>query len=274
MKNWRHFGCLILAAATLIACTKSPTGRNQLQLFSSSQLEQMGNESYAQLKEQEKLSTDQELIDYVQCLADELIAGLPAEYREKSWEVNVFDSDQINAFALPGGNIGVYRGLHEIAETPDQLAAVMGHEIGHVIAEHGNARMSNNMLIGLGLQVGSIVASQKTDNNTAAMIMAGLGVGAQVGVMLPFSRSHESESDQLGMDYMAQAGYNPAAAADLWRNMKVASGGSSPPELLSTHPSPDSRIDDINDYLPQVMPIYERQVAAGKGGSCKRPATD
>ncbi|MEX1221804.1 MAG: M48 family metallopeptidase [Idiomarina sp.] len=273
MKNWRHYGCLMLAAATLVACTKSPTGRNQLQLFSNSQLEQMGNESYTQLKQQEKLSTDQELIDYVQCLADELIAGLPTEYREKSWEVNVFDSDQINAFALPGGNIGVYRGLHEIAETPDQLAAVMGHEIGHVIAEHGNARMSNNMLIGLGLQVGSIVASQKTDNNTAAMIMAGLGVGAQVGVMLPFSRSHESESDQLGMDYMAQAGYNPAAAADLWRNMKAASGRS-PPELLSTHPSPDSRIDDINDYLPQVMPIYERQVAAGKGGSCKRPATD
>lgn len=273
MKNWCYAGCLILAAATLVACTKSPTGRSQLQLFSDSQLEEMGNESYAQLKEQEKLSTDQELINYVQCVADELIAALPAEYREKNWEVNVFDSDQVNAFALPGGNIGVYRGLHEVAETPAQLAAVMGHEIGHVIAEHGNARMSNNMLIGLGLQIGSIVASQKTDDNTAALVMAGLGVGAQVGVMLPFSRSHESESDQLGMDYMAQAGYNPSHAADLWRNMKAASG-ESPPEFLSTHPSPDTRIEDINDYLPQVMPIYERQVATGNAGSCQRPATD
>lgn len=271
MNKWQTAIVATLTLTALVACTKSPTGRSQLQLYSSNELAQMGSQAYEELKAEEKLSTDQALNSYVQCIADELIVTLPDEYRALDWEVNVFDSDQVNAFALPGGKIGVYRGLHEIAETPSQLAAVMGHEIGHVIAEHGNARMSSNMLIGIGLQVGSIIAAQKTDQNTAAMIMAGLGVGAQVGIALPFSRSHESESDQLGMDYMADAGYNPAEAADLWRNMKAASGGNAPMEFLSTHPSPDSRIQDIENYLPEVMPTYRERVAAGKGSTCKRP---
>lgn len=272
MNKWALTAVSITLAATVVACAKSPTGRNQLLLFSSNELNQMGEQSYAQMKEEEKISTDTALNNYVQCITDDLVATLPANYRDMNWEVTVFESDQVNAFALPGGHIGVYRGLHEVAETPSQLAAVIGHEIGHVIAEHGNARMSSNMLIGLGLSAGSILAAQQTDDNTAAMIMAGLGVGAQVGIALPYSRSHESESDQLGMDYMAEAGYNPADAADLWRNMAAESGGESPPEFLSTHPSPSSRINAINAYLPKVNPIYQQRVNNGTVADCRRPS--
>ncbi len=240
----------------LVACTQSPTGRKQLIMFSSGEIASLGDQSYAELKQQQPLSTNTREVNYVRCVANDLLAVLPEPWRSKTWEVNLFASDDVNAFALPGENIGVYTGLLKVAETPDQLAAVIGHEIAHVIADHGNERMSNQFAVGLGLQIGSVVAATKLEDKDAALVMAALGIGTQLGVLLPYSRVHESEADQLGLDYMAAAGYNPAAAADLWRNMARVSGAGGP-EFLSTHPSPQSRIDAIEAYAPEVMGVYQ-----------------
>lgn len=270
VRGWALTLTAVAAAAILASCAQSPTGRSQLQLLSSSQLDQMGDKSYREMKAQEKVSKDAKVNAYVQCIADALIAELPAPYAEQPWEVNVFVSDQVNAFALPGGHIGVYQGLLKVAETPAQLAAVMGHEIGHVIAGHSNERLSTNMVAGLGLEVAGAYIAGNTDNNTAGLIMAGLGLGTQVGVILPFSRTHESEADALGLDYMAAAGFDPAAAADLWRNM-AAQGGKAPLEFLSTHPSPQSRINAIEKRLPEVTPIYQRRQQQGDLPNCRRP---
>jgi Putative Zn-dependent protease, contains TPR repeats len=258
MGHWMKVaGAALLSVSLLSACTESPTGRSQLMLFSSGQLASLGDDSYAKLKAQEKVSTDARANAYVRCITDDLIAVLPSPWRDKEWEVTVFDSEQVNAFALPGENIGVYTGLLKVAENRDQLAAVIGHEIGHVIADHGNERMSNQFAVGLGLQLGSVLVAENLDSETAALAMAALGIGAQVGVLLPYSRVHESESDQLGLDYMAAAGYNPLEAADLWRNMAKAGGGGTP-EFLSTHPSPQSRIQAIEAYAPKVQQLYQQ----------------
>lgn len=265
------FTSSLLSVALLSACSQSPTGRSQILLFSNEQVNQMGTQAYTDIKQQEPVSSDAALNRYVRCIADALIQELPAEQRQLDWEVTVFDSDTVNAFALPGGKIGVYRGLHEVAKTPAQLAAVMGHEIGHVIAEHGNARMSSNMLIGAGMQIGAVLAAQQTDAQTAAMIMAGLGVGVQVGFTLPYSRSHETESDLLGLEYMAAAGFDPAHAADLWRNMAQQGGGATP-EFLSTHPTPTTRIDALEAAQPQVQPLYQARVQQGNLPNCQRPS--
>ncbi len=267
MGRWKLIAAALLSVLMLSACTQSPTGRNQLMLFSSGQLASLGDTSYAQLKQQQKVNTDPKLNAYVQCITDDLIAVLPAPWRDKEWEVTVFASEEINAFALPGENIGVYTGLLQVTENAHQLAAVIGHEIGHVIADHGNERMSNEVAVGLGLQLGAILAADRMDSNSTALVMAALGVGAQVGVLLPYSRIHESESDQLGMDYMAAAGYNPAEAANLWRNMARAAG-SSTPEFLSTHPSPQSRIAAIEAYAPRLQSQYQQALAGRRTPLC------
>lgn len=243
----------LLATLALASCSKSPTGRSQLTLMPAQQLEQMGDQSYEQMKQELEVNSDAATNGYVQCVTDALIDTLPEPYRSADWEVTVFTNEAANAFALPGYNIGVYTGLLDVAENQHQLAAVIGHEIGHVIAEHSNERVSSNMMIGLGLQVGAVIADTQLDKENAALVMAALGVGAQVGILLPYSRTHESESDRLGLDYMADAGFKLEEAAQLWRNMSANSGGQAPPEFLSTHPAPSSRIEAINSYIPQLQ---------------------
>lgn len=257
---------IAMAVAGLVACTQSPTGRSQLQLFSSDELAQLGAQSYSSIKEKEKVSQDPALNQYVQCITNDLIAVLPSPWSQQQWDVTVFDSEQVNAFALPGGKIGVYTGLIDVAETPDQLAAVIGHEIGHVIAQHSNERMSNQFAAGLGLQLGGMLIGQEMDSDQAALIMGVLGVGVQLGYILPYSRIHESESDELGMRYMAAAGYDPREAAELWRNM-AKQGGPTPPEFLSTHPSPQTRIDALEQLSDEAMPTFRQAPRA----NCPKP---
>ncbi|AVJ55529.1 peptidase [Idiomarina sp. OT37-5b] len=258
----RTVAASLLATLALVSCSKSPTGRSQLTLMPTQQLEQMGDQSYQQMKQELAINTDAATNAYVRCVADALIETLPQPYRNADWEVTVFADDAANAFALPGYNIGVYDGLLKVATNQHQLAAVIGHEIGHVIAEHSNERVSSNMMVGLGLQVGAIIADTQLDSENAALVMAALGIGAQVGILLPYSRTHESESDRLGLDYMAAAGFRLEEAAQLWRNM-AAEGGANPPELLSTHPAPSSRIEAINNYIPQLT-------VANKSPNCRR----
>ncbi|ODQ01326.1 M48 family metallopeptidase [Salinivibrio sp. DV] len=235
----------------LSACAHSPTGRNQLLLFSGDQMANLGQRSFEEMKQSQPISSDQAINAYVQCVTDAILAVVPPQADFSEWEVVVFDSEQVNAFALPGGKVGVYTGLLNVADTPDQLAAVIGHEIGHVLADHSNERLSRSQLATLGL---TITGMSMSDSPYAAMAMAGLGLGVQVGILLPYNRAQESESDKIGLQLMHQAGFDPSASVTLWQNMAAASKGA-PPELLSTHPSPDTRIQALEKgvkALPQV----------------------
>lgn len=249
------------------ACFLSLVGCSNLTLMPAEQMERMGIDSFSQIKEQEKVNTDKAINAYVQCIADAITKHVPKESHSGNWEVVVFESDQINAFALPGGKIGVYTAILNVAKTPDQLAAIMGHEVAHVIAQHANKRVSSNMLTQAGLEIANQGLKQSNVANQEA-IMMGLGLGAQYGVLMPYGRSHESESDIIGQDLMAKAGFNPAASIDLWHNMAAASGGKQPPEFMSTHPSHSTRIKQLTENLAKTKPIYQ---ANTNKPQCKKP---
>lgn len=259
-----------LSLSLLAACETSPTGRSQLEFFPAEQMAQMGTTAYEKIKQETPASQDPQINRYVQCVANAVTAVAPPPPSKAKWEVTVFKADQtVNAFALPGGNIGVYTGLLKVTENPAQLAAVIGHEIGHVIAEHGNARLSTQYATQTGLQLIQALAGT-TGGVTNQQLMALLGLGAQVGIMLPFSRAQESEADLLGLRYMAQAGFDPHQSIQLWQNMAQA-GGPAPPELLSTHPSDQSRIHDLKQHLPNVTGFYQEALAQSRQPKCSPP---
>ncbi|MCG7495500.1 M48 family metallopeptidase [Vibrio sp. Of7-15] len=242
----------LLCTAVLSACSTSPTGRSQVILFSESDMSQLGAQSFEQLKQQEKISTNTKINQYVQCVAGAITRQVGVQSGFSEWEVVVFDSEQVNAFALPGGKIGVYTGLLNVAKNADQLATVLGHEVAHVLAHHSNERMSRSQIANVGLKVSS-VALQTSEYHDIAM--GALGLGVQYGVMLPYGRTQESEADIVGLDFMAKAGFDPRQSVELWKNMAKASGGQQPPELLSTHPSHDTRISDLQAELTR-LPQY------------------
>ena len=253
--------------ALLTACATSPTGRHQLEFFAPAQMAQMGNTAYQEIKKETPETQDAGQRRYVQCVTDALTRVVPPPVDGGQWNVTVFkDDDSVNAFALPGGNIGVYTGLLKVAKNQHQLAAVVGHELGHVQAQHANARMSTQYATSAGIQLAAAVAGASGRGDQQA-IMGLLGLGAQVGVILPFSRAQETESDVLGLRYMAEAGFDPRQSVDLWRNMQAAGGGK-PPEFLSTHPSSDSRITALQKQMPEAMRLYEQARARGLNPNC------
>ncbi|KAF0281937.1 M48 family metallopeptidase [Spiribacter roseus] len=259
----RALAALVLVAL-LSACATSPTGRPQLQFMPDAQIRSMGVEAYREMQDAEPVLEAGPRVARVECVAEAIIPQVPDEYAGNGWEVTVFESDQVNAFALPGGKIGVYTGLLEVTENPDQLAAVIAHEIAHVMAEHANERMSTEMATALGLGALQVAAG---DDPQRRRLMAVLGVGAQVGIILPFSRTHESEADEIGLGLMADAGFDPRASVALWRNMADA-GGEAPPEFLSTHPSGETRIADLRAELPTAIYRYEQARAGGRRPDC------
>ncbi|WP_205729247.1 M48 family metallopeptidase [Ferrimonas aestuarii] len=256
-------GLLLTSCAT----HQSPTGRNQMLLFSGSDMAKMGDQSFEQMKQQQPISEDKTTNQYVQCVADGIITALGQQ--PSDWEVVVFDSEQVNAFALPGNNIGVYTGLLNVAQNQDQLAAVMGHEVAHVLANHSNERVSRSQLSNAGLELASVLLS---GNANAGLYQQAAGAFIQYGVLMPYGRIQESEADVVGADLMARAGFDPNQAVALWYNMAEASGGSAPPELLSTHPSHSTRISDLKNLQPKVQPLYKQAVQQGKRRSCKQPS--
>lgn len=263
VKYWR-FPAIAVLCLLLAACATSPTGRPQLQFMPDSQIRTMGLDAYSQIKETEPTIDAGPQVDYVECVAAAIIPQVPGEYAEDGWEITLFDGEQANAFALPGGKMGVYTGLLDIAENPDQLATVVAHEIAHVMANHSNERMSTEFATVLGLGVLQAAAS---DDPERRRLMAALGVGAQVGIILPFSRTHESEADEIGLGLMADSGFDPRASVQLWENMREA-GGDAPPEFLSTHPSRDTRIRDLRKAMPTAIYRYEQAIAAGRDPDC------
>ncbi len=216
---------LLAVILGVAACSSSPTGRQQVLLFSGNDMSQLGAQSFSELKKQEKIESDPKINKYVQCVSYAITRTLPAPKDFNEWEVVVFDSEQVNAFALPGGKIGVYTGLLNVAKNQDQLATVIGHEIAHVLANHGNERLSQSQVVDMGLQLSSAAMS---GSEYQGMAMAGLGLGAQYGILMPYGRAQESESDILGLRLMAAAGFDPQQSVELWKNMAAASGGTNP----------------------------------------------
>lgn len=253
--------------ALTTGCETNPyTGRSQLIMTSVSDDIQMGTQAYSQVKNDPKMkpSQDPREIEPVKHVTSRIIeAARRSKYAEIAkafqWEVTVIKDDKtMNAFALPGGKIAVYTGIFPVAKTEAGLAAVLGHEVTHALARHGAERMSQGQLANTALQVLGTAAGVSSGN---AMLgeatMAALGAGAQVGVLLPFSRKHESEADYIGILLAADAGYDPRESVHLWERMEQMSGGGGPSEFLSTHPGHETRIEQLKKWMPEAMAIYQ-----------------
>ncbi|HEV7369579.1 M48 family metallopeptidase [Arenibaculum sp.] len=235
------------AAAPLIGgCDE--IGGFPVDLVSDETVRQMGLESWERIRAQTAVSGVEAYQRTLQAVGGRLLAAAGED--PARWEMVVFAGPEINAFALPGGKIGVYEGMFEAAANPDQLAAVVGHEIGHNQAEHSQERLSTAAAKQLGLRLVS-AALQLGDIQYANEIAALLGIGVEFGLVLPYSRGQELEADRLGLFTMAEAGYDPREAVGLWRRMDRLAGGRSP-AFLSTHPAPLARIEAIEELLPEV----------------------
>ncbi|MFQ3788861.1 M48 family metallopeptidase [Halomonas sp. A29] len=265
----RWIRCLAVGALALAvtACTTSPTGRQQLTLMSDAQLNQMGQEAFEQYQK-DLPPAGQAQQRYAQCIAEALVAVLPERERNQDWQIRVFESEQANAFALPGGYMGINTGLLKVARDQDQVASVIGHEIGHVLARHANERVSTQTSTQLALSVLSSAAGMQGPGGE--QLMGALGLGAQYGIMLPFSRRHESEADVIGLRLMADAGFDPRASIALWENMG-AEGGARPPAWMSTHPSHGQRTQGLQAEMDNALARYEQARQAGRQPNCPRP---
>lgn len=259
--SWGRGGArlhLLLTAALLAACATSPLGRDQLLLFPQDEVNRMGVAAFRELQASTPVSSDREATAYVECVAD-AVTALPAAGGE-AWEITLFRDPQVNAFALPGGKIGIYEGLLRVAQNQHQLATVVAHEVAHVIAQHSNERISTQYATSAGLDLIGAVAGR--DTVVKRTLFGLLGVGAQVGVLLPFSRGQESEADLIGLELAAEAGFDPRESVALWRNM-MTEGGEGPPEFLSTHPSGETRMRQLQDNMPRALALAE--------GAARRP---
>lgn len=261
------FAVLLLSAFVLQACAAAPlTGRRQLILVPEAELLSMSFQSYDQLIGESTLSRDASRVSMVRRVGERVAAaaerfllenGLERELAKFDWQFNLIEDDEtVNAFCMPGGKVAVYTGILPLTGSEAGLAVIVGHEVAHAVARHGNERMSQGLLVELG---GATLAAamKEKPQQTQQLFMTLYGVGAQVGLMLPYSRAHESEADRIGLTFMAMAGYDPREAIPFWQRMGGLGGGKRPPELLSTHPAPTSRIEDIRTYLPEAMRYYQ-----------------
>ncbi|MDC7683880.1 M48 family metallopeptidase [Asticcacaulis sp. BYS171W] len=236
-------GAVALGAATLVACETNETlGRSQFLLVDNKDLEPTALQGWAEMMKTAKLSNDATLIRRVRTVGAKIVTA--AGYNAAEWEYVVFQNDQPNAFVIPGNKVGVNSGLFKVVKNDDQLAAVLGHETAHVIGKHAAERASQQQAAAIGLSV-----AQGATSGRAQQIIANYGgMGAQLGLLLPYSRKHELEADRIGVDIMAKAGYKPSEAVALWRNMQ-AQGGAGTPEFVSTHPSDTTRINQLDAYI-------------------------
>ncbi len=235
-------GALCALAMANVQCTTLESGRKSLAILPESQMHALGHQAFLEMAKTEKETTNAALKETIGGIAQRVTQASGAAFK---WEFRVFESEQINAFCLPGGKIGIYTGILPIAQSNAGLAAVIGHEIAHATLKHGNERMSQGLLLQLGLQASDLALS---DSKLRTPILAALGLGAQVGAVLPFVRFQESEADRIGLKYMVAAGFDGQEAAALWGRMaahKKKVGASSPPNWLSTHPNNSTRQEDL-----------------------------
>lgn len=249
----------IVAMILIVACATNPfTGKKTMALMPNSQLFPTAFAQYDQFLTENKVITgtkDAEMITRVGqriAVASERwlnANGYEGYLKDYKWEYNLVDDKAVNAWCMPGGKIVFYTGILPIAAGETGVAAIMGHEVAHALANHGQQRMSAGMLQQLGAVAGNVAIKDEQNRN---IFNQAYGVGSTVGLMLPFSRNHETEADKIGLYIMAVAGYNPDEAAELWKRMKANSGGQAPPEFLSTHPSNDSRIANLTALAPKA----------------------
>jgi predicted Zn-dependent protease len=197
-------------------------------------------------------------------VANAIIRELPEPCSQQDWEIEVFDSEEINAFALPGGNIGVFVGIFKVAEDQDELATVLGHEVAHVTEKHSLERYNREATT----QIGVVGAAVATGTGQAGADL--FGMAAQLGLSLPFSRADEEEADTVGLRFMAAAGFDPRRSVALWQNMQKKNK-LGPPQFLSTHPSPENRIDELIAQFPAALKVYNDAQAKGRKPRCERP---
>ena len=262
-----HIPLGILVCLIVIACAQVPiTNRQSLSLLPESQLATMSLQEYDKVLKQSKLSTNQQQVEMVRRVGFKIAkaaevflkeAGMQSEIKNLNWEFNLIEDDkQANAWVMPGGKAAVYTGILKYTQNETGLAVVMGHEVAHAIARHGNERMSQGLLAQMGGAALSVALSQNSAA-TQNLFMQAYGAGATVGLLLPYSRLHESEADRIGLTLMARAGYDPREAVPFWQRMNEQ-GGKRPPEFLSTHPAPATRIANIKKYVPEALVYYKK----------------
>ena len=257
---------LVVLLFLSVGCATVPvTGRKSLNLLPDSELLSMSLQQYDDVLKKSKLSNDPAKVHMVNRVGERIARateqffkeqGMESEIRNYKWEFTLIEDDKMaNAWCMPGGKVAVYTGILPITQNDTGLAVVMGHEISHAIAKHGNERMSQGLLAQLGA-VGLSAALSTHPSETNQIFMAAYGLGANVGVLLPYSRIQESEADHIGLILMAKAGYDPRQAIPFWKRMNEK-GGSRPPEFLSTHPAPETRIKEIEAEIPEAMKYYK-----------------
>jgi len=269
MKPAQKLRLIILCGSLLLISSCSQveiTGRKQFNLVPDSIMNSMSFQSYGEFLSQNKLSTNTQQTQMVKRVGTRIQKAIE-QYCEKNcmqdrlkgyeWEFNLIEDPNINAWAMPGGKTVVNTGLLPVARTEEGLAVVMGHEIAHAFARHGSERMTQGLIV----EMGGMALSKALSNSpeqTQNLFMRSYGIGTQVGILLPYSRKHESEADHLGLIFMAMAGYNPNEAVGFWERMIAAKKGKAPPELLSTHPADSTRIKNIKKLIPKAMKYYKQ----------------
>jgi predicted Zn-dependent protease len=265
---WKKILFILTLVPLVFACHKTAfTGRKSLNLIPTAQLNQTSFAQYRQFLSENKPMTSGKDVELVRRVGNDIKAATEVYYRSKgmqkdlkdfAWEFNVVDDPTVNAFCMPGGKVVVYTGILKVTQNEDALAVVMGHEIAHALANHGNERVSQGLVAQLGLTTLDLgLAMSQKPQQTRDLIMTAAGAGTQLGVLLPFSRKHESEADEIGLYLMAMAGYNPNEAAPFWGRMSKA-GGSRPPAFLSTHPDPSKRSEKLKSLVPKAKAYASR----------------
>jgi predicted Zn-dependent protease len=255
-----------IAQLSLAACSSvAVSGRKQLNIIPDGEMMAMSFQQYDVVLKESELSSNTDQVEMVRRVGNNIEGAVERYFKQMNrsndlqgyqWEFNLIESEQVNAWAMPGGKVAFYAGILPICKDETGVAVVMGHEVAHAIAEHGAERMSQGLLLQMGGAALSTAVNDQPEQ-TQALWMGAFGLGAQVGVMLPFSRTMESEADHLGLIFMAMAGYDPNAAVSFWERMAVQKGGAAPPEFLSTHPSDQTRITNIRAKLPEALKYYQ-----------------
>ena len=239
---------------------------------SDAELEAEAAKEFARIKAQAPLTTDQDIIDYIACVANSVVSVLEPPDSDLHWEMAIVETQELNAFVMPGGKIVIYEGILRAARNQHQLAAVIGHEIAHVTAEHTKRKLlsGGGKSMEIGIQVAAVLLGAGNYGATyTAQEM--LNQGAMYGILLPYKRGQETEADVIGLQYMAMAGFDPRAAVPLWQNMQEEAGGEGPAEFASTHPSSENRIESLISQWTEVLPLYNQAHAEGRIPDCPMP---
>ena len=264
--KFKFISLILISFLVFNSCSKVPiSGRKQFRMLPSSTMLSMSATNYDAFLKDNPISKDQKNTKLVKRTGNKISKAVSSFLKEEGqskriegfdWEFNLVKNDVPNAWCMPGGKVVFYEGILPFTKNETGMAVVMGHEIAHAVAKHGNERMSQQLVIQLGGMALDVALKEKPEK-TKQIFMQAYGIGSQVGVMLPYSRKHESEADKLGLVFMAKAGYDPREAIKFWERM-AASGGNKPPEILSTHPSDDNRIKALKEFMPEAMKYYKK----------------